>query len=384
MSRVSILALIALLSLVLPSPAEEPATPPPESPTPVSEAPAEPAPAPAEPTPAPPRPSSLLDTADPSGFDALGGLGGGKGMGMPGGGSLTPGVTYQATWLPAQSVKGQPADLGFVRQDFSVGSPLWSDGPMALLGRVHVRSELFDTDAILPDSRRSFPSDLWNVGMGLTGIYRFECGWVAGGGINFGSASDRPFADLDTLNVGFNVFLRVPSCEHNAWMFTLAYSPLSQLPFPVPGVAYVVNTERYSAYLGLPLRFVYRPRPDWTFDASYMLLTNVRAHVTYHPCDNIWLHGGFDWTNESYYLSDRSPLPFFQAGDNYQRFFYYEKRLSGGARFKVWRGVNFDLTAGYAFDRYYQRGKSVGGGDGIDRLDVGAGPFVSGQVQFRW
>ena len=33
--------------------------------------------------------------------------------------------------------------------------------------RVHVRSEHFDTDAILPDSQRAFPSDLWNVSLGL-------------------------------------------------------------------------------------------------------------------------------------------------------------------------------------------------------------------------
>src|SRR5262249_49527698 len=159
-------------------------------------------------------------------------------------------------------------------EDLSLTTPLWSDGDNLLVGHAHVRSELFQTNAILPESLQPFPDQLWNIGLGLTGVHRFDNGWVLGLGGNFVSASERPFNTLHTLNGDVNAFLRVPSVRANYWQFSLAYSPLAQIPFPVPGLAYVVNTERYSANIGLPLRLVYRPCPGWVFDVSYMLVTN--------------------------------------------------------------------------------------------------------------
>jgi hypothetical protein len=218
----------------------------------------------------------------------------------------------------------------------------------------------------------------------MTGVHRFDGGWVFGAGGSFGSASDRPFDNLHTLNGEVNAFLRIPSQGANFWQVSVAYSPLAQIAFPVPGLAYVVHTERYSANIGLPLRIVYRGRPGWVFDVSYMLLTNVHARAIYQLQDTIWLHAGFDWTNEGYYLTDQVPQVTAQSGDNAQRFFYYEQRLTAGVRFLVTSHINVDLSSGYAFDRYYQRGSSLGDGSSLDRINVGAGPFVSGQVWLRW
>ena len=178
MLRYLLLAGLTLASFVLPtmgqSPGEEvPAPGDTPSAAPVGEA-------------SPPRPP-----LDMSGIGGMIGLGGGMG------GSMLPGGTYRTTWLPSQGVSGQSAKLGVVQQDLSASYPLWmsSDGD-TISARAHVRSEHFDTDAVLPDSHRAFPTDLWNVSLGLNGMYRFDNGWTAGGTVNFGSASDHPFANI--------------------------------------------------------------------------------------------------------------------------------------------------------------------------------------------
>jgi hypothetical protein len=383
--RLLLLSAVVLTALAPQLDAEPPAAPLPEQAA--FRQPALPPPTPAAPDPsAPPQEMAAVPPAPPApppaAVDPFG-IGGGL-LGFGGRGALLPGASYQATWLPVEPVSGQPAHLGFVRQDFSLTEPVWSDADGLLVARARVRSELFQTNAILPDTPQPFPSQLWNVGAGLDGLYRLGNGWVVGGGGSFGSASDRPFANAHTLNGDVNAFLRLPSTGANFWQFSLAYSPLAQIPFPVPGVAYVVNTERYSANIGLPLRVVYRGCTGWVFDFSYMLLTNVHAHAIYQLTDAVWLHAGYDWTNEGYFLAEAVPPSSTLSADNTQRFFYYEQRLTAGVRFLAAPRINVDLSAGYAFDRDYQRGSGLGGGSGQDRLDVGPGAFLSAQVWLRW
>jgi len=47
-----------------------------------------------------------------------------------------------------------------------------------------------------------------------------------------------------------------------------------------------------------------------------------------------------------------------------------------------WRHVGFELAGGYAFDRFYFEGENYS--DRHDnRIDVGAGPFVSARLNVR-
>jgi hypothetical protein len=335
-------------------------------------------------------PGTQFGLVGPPGLNGpLSGIGG-RGFGGPFGlaNSLTPFVSYSATWYPNESATGG-SHLGFVRQEGAFNYPLYADDQNYLIGHVGVREEKFQTDVILPDSGQAFPHELWNVHFGVNGLHRFDSGWSAGGGISFGSASDRPFDSFKTLNLGVNGFLRIPvRDQRDAWLFTLAYSPLGQLTFPVPGVAYNWNpSKQLTVNFGLPAQVYYRPTPDWIFEASYMLVTNVRARVSYRLNNADWLtaarlYAGYEWTNESYYLSSQFPQMPGDSSDSFQRFFYYEQRLAAGIYYPVNRNLAFDLSAGYAFDRYYIRGKSIS--SGIDHVDVGAGAFISGQVRLRW
>ncbi len=283
---------------------------------------------------------------------------------------------FRETWLPAEGVSGQPTSLSSFRQDLSVAFPLYQDSENEWTSSLGTRWEAFSTHAILPNTGQPFPDDLWNLRAGTTYRHLFDNGWIAGGTVTVGSASDKPFHGIDEMTAGLNAFLRIPSCERNAWLFTLSYSPTSELGFPIPGVAYSWNpSDRFHMNVGLPLSVMYRPIDTVTIDLSYMLIRTVHSRVTYRPVPKFGLYAGFDWNNESYFLADRP--------DVNDRFFYYEKRLTAGAQYRFCKWASVDFSTGYVFDRFYFEGQHYTDKD-FNRLDVGSGPFASMQFQVRW
>jgi hypothetical protein len=285
---------------------------------------------------------------------------------------------YRVTWFTPQPVSGQPTNLGYERQDISVSFPCWQNGTSdewsALLS---VRNELFQTHAILPDTRQAFPDELWNIRMGMTYRHLFDNGWIGGGTVSIGSASDKPFHSIEEMTAGVNAFLRVPRGEHDAWLFTLSYSPTSDLPFPIPGVAYVWQpSENFRANIGLPFQLWYRPVDELTFDVSYMLLTTLRARATYRLCRPVCIYVAYASENEGYLLADRP--------DVNDRFYNIDQRVTAGAVYNFSRAGSVDLSGGYVFDRRFFEGKNITSGTDFNQLDVGAGPFLSLRCQFRW
>jgi hypothetical protein len=343
-------------------------------------------PPPADTVPTPTVPETITDRTavsppprdDPFGVGDFGDRSGPGGFGV--GAKMfgaVPTDSYRAIWLPSESVTNEPGrHLGFVEQSLSASCPLYSDGDNVVTGRVGVREQSFETNALLPGSQQPFPDQLWNISIGVTGAHQFDNGWIAGLGLSGGSASNRPFESGKELNANVNSFLRIPVRETDAWNFTLAYSPLGQIAFPVPGVSYFWHpSDCFSANIGLPFSLHWRPLDDLSLDFSYMLLTTVHARATYRLTDSFYLYGGFNWINQGYHLS--------ADGDSTNHFFYYEKNVTAGGRWIITRHVSFDITSGYAFDRYYSEGRALGRGSG-QRVDIEAGPFLSGQFGVRW
>jgi hypothetical protein len=187
------------------------------------------------------------------GGSGRGGMGmGPMGAGWPGAG----GPGYGATWYPSRPVSpsSSDAELGLLQQSFSVALPMWNDCGDVVIFSTGVRNSMFFTDAVLPDSHRPFPSELWNVNFGSLYSHRFNNGWMGGLGINFGSASDQPFHSINEMNLGFFSYLQVPvRNDRDAWRFSLMYSPVGNLNFPIPGVAYLWNpSDAFHASIGLP------------------------------------------------------------------------------------------------------------------------------------
>jgi hypothetical protein len=301
----------------------------------------------------PPASEPILDTPPgfgppikaPSSFsaDAVEGFGmGGRGMGAGMGGPGMGGPGYGATWYPSRPVSGSAPEIefGLVRQNLSGAVPVWRNGGDLVLLSAGVRNSLFFTDAVLPDSHRPFPSELWNVHVGTNYMHKFDNGWSGGLGINFGSASDKPFHSINEMNVGFHSFLQVPvRDDRDAWRFSLMYSPVGSLSFPIPGIAYLWNpSDDLRVSIGLPLAVMWRPVEDLTINVSYIPLTIVNARATYAIADKLFIFGGFEWAQEAYLLADRENLA--------DRFMGYEKRVLGGVRWAVWQHSTVEINAG--------------------------------------
>jgi hypothetical protein len=295
-------------------------------------------------------------------------------MGMGPGGGQGP-ISYRTFWFPSVPVKGQSGDWGLAGQDFSLAYPLWIDLPNTLMITAGVKNRMIDTDAILPDSHKAYPSELWNAQVGLMYMRQLSGDRMLGGGVTLGSASDHPFASINEMNVSMNAMYRIPSGEHNAWMFMLMYSPMGEIAFPIPGVFYSYNpSDQFHANIGLPFMFTYKPTDRWTFEASYMLIHTIHVKATYKIAERLNVFGGYDWSNESYMLEERT--------NDKDRFFLYDQRVTLGLEIPVTSWLTAQLIGGYAFDRYSFIGQQWNS-TGTDRVDIDPGPFVSLSVSIR-
>jgi hypothetical protein len=315
-----------------------------------------------------PSSESAKDDLGASGLDWLGT--GGRGMGGPG---------YAATWYPSRSISGSGSegDFSLVRQDLSAAAPVWRKDGDSLSLSTGVRDSEFSTDVTLPDSHRSFPDELWNVRLGVNYLHKSDTDWSYGGGIYFGSASDKPFHSIDEMTFGFLSFLQVPThSDRDAWRFMLMYSPVGNLNFPIPGVAYLWNpSDTFHASIGLPPALLWRPTERLTINLSYMPIATANARATYQLLEEFFVFGGFESLQESYFLADRD--------DKNDRFMGFEKRVIGGVRWDVWRHAALEAGGGYAFDRYYGTGQNRID-DLHDEVDIDPGPFLSASVRIRF
>jgi hypothetical protein len=285
---------------------------------------------------------------------------------------------YRATYYFDERVKEQPTDLGLTQHRLSLSVPVWQSPRDEWSVSASVRLQDFDTDAILPDTGERFPEELWDVRIGATYRHRFDNDWIGGAHLTVGSASDEPFASEDEIIVRGTAFLRVPHRERHAWFFTVNYTNYSEVlgGIPVPGVAYVYSpSDRFTAIVGFPFTSVdVRPLQKLSFQLSYVPLRTVRVRANYQLLRPLRLYAGFDWDNEFHLRADR--------GDQDDRFFYYEKRWTAGARMDL-RHLTLELSGGYAFDRFYFEGERYSDRN-ENRVEIASGPFVAARVGVRF
>jgi hypothetical protein len=348
---------------------------------------------------APDVPDTLpAQAAPPAGRPAPGANGGPSAFGVPGapgGGAGGPGGGLAALFSPVvgraqpraslgfgesfdEPVRGQNTRLGISREEVACTGPVWQDDADEWTASANLREEAIRTGgAVLPATGQPLPHDLWDVRLG-TGYRRlFDNGWIAGVNVNVGSASDQPFHGLAEMTAGVNASLRVPSVERNAWLFTLNYSATSEIPFPIPGVAYLLNpSDRFQAVLGFPFASVNcRPTDDLTLSVSYALLTNVNARATYRVAPWLRVYTAFNVENESYFPVGRP--------DDRDRLFYYDDKVSAGVQCGLGPNWSLDVSGGYLFDRYFFEGRSRSDSN-ANRIDVGDGPFAGASLQLHF
>lgn len=295
----------------------------------------------------------------------MGGMGAGSGP-----------FQYRTIWFPDAPVTGQAARWGMIGQDLSVMLPVYTSKPDFVCVSAGVDQRHIETSAQLLDTHREYPENLWNVRLGLNYFRTLDNGWVTGAMVNVGSASDRPFASINEITAGFIGFLRMPSGDRHAWLFSLMYSPTSELGFPLPGVALDYHpSDDFRANIGLPLSVMYRPAEDWTLDASYFPIRTIRVKATRRFGESLSVFASYDWSNESYFLYDRAEYD--------DRFFLYDQRVSLGVQYKLTPQLTLDFSTGYSFDRYSYEG-NVWGTRQYDRVQLGSTPFAAFRTGWRF
>lgn len=280
---------------------------------------------------------------------------------------------------PNQSVRGQPAHLGYANYLLKVPIPVWSDDKQGFVADVLLQNLAVRTNAILPDDRVRFPNHFTEVQLGGTYYKLLANGWSFAASLSAGSASDRPFQSTREMVYYSSGFLRVPTGERNAWLFTIFLETNSQAGgnYPIPGVGYEFNpSDTFSGVLGLPFSYLtLTPKKGWNLDVSYHLLTNVRAQSTVAIKDKLKWYTAAVWHNQSWLRADRS--------NSNDLFNWFEKRLETGLLWSIHPNARAELIGGYAFNRYFveNQGFSLGG---RNRVDVQNSVYLSFRVSLMY
>jgi hypothetical protein len=286
-------------------------------------------------------------------------------------------VSLGGFWAPAVAVDGQPATLGMNAQFARVAAPLAPPGEgkplwlgIAKFGRLEIA-----TDAVLPDSLEPVPDQFWLVETGLMHVRPLAGGGTLGGTFLFGSASDKPYdaaRDLTLMAIAF--YNRPAANERDEWNFSLFYSPTSQLPYPLPGLAYAWRPgDTFEAKIGVPAAVEWRPDDDWTFTANYFPLVNFAATARRRLADRLALLAYYRTDTQIFFLADRVL--------DAERFFVFDQRAAAGLEQQLGRGFSLELTAAYLFDRRLFQGTNFTSG----RTDVVAfDPGLGLSLQLLW
>lgn len=297
--------------------------------------------------------------------------GGPGGFGGPGD---EPG--YGLTWYPSAAVSGQNADLGILRNRVGLDVPIWFKESNAVMATVAVDETHFSGDAILPDTMQAFPSDLWDIELGLKYMHEFANGWSSMMSVDIGSPSDKPFHAFRDMSYQLMGFLQIPTKNgRDAWTVGAMYSPSGSPAFPIPILAYGWKpTEQFHMNIGLPFDMKWRPTDKLSFDVSYIPLTNINAIANYNCSEKLRFYGGYQYFTEQYFLADRIKRQ--------ELFYAIEQRLIVGAKHDVWRNLSIDVNAGYAFDRHYGKGEDQQ--DLYDRVNLESGAFFAAGLNWNF
>jgi hypothetical protein len=279
-------------------------------------------------------------------------------------------------WTPAQTVLAKGREMSFTGLQANLAFPLYIEptGHSIWIAMANLEHLEIGGNAIFPDSGMPVPAELWKSSLGALHNREFDNGWTTGFMFSIGSASDRPFAGIRDMTLQTVGFLTVPHGLRDAWSFSLFYSPTSQLPFPIPGVAFVWRpNEQFTANVGIPFSLRYQPTETVTFTASYRPLTNVALRASQRLGTHWDFYANYQIVNETYWLSERT-----NAQD---RLYLFDQRLGIGIERDLAFGFSLDVSAAYVFDRSIFQAESFSD-NRHDVINIGSGPMAS--LLLRW
>ncbi|MFH1060786.1 MAG: hypothetical protein V1797_19160 [Pseudomonadota bacterium] len=293
-------------------------------------------------------------------------------------GHLDARLSYNAEFHPDREIKGQKADLGYTLHEFKAFAPAWQKPGRELALGVGAEFMPLTSGGRFP-SGRALPDELWNLSASAIYRQKLDNGWIAGGFLRIDSASDKPFRSESESGFNASLFLRLPASGKNAWLLLLNYDYNRDFlgGSPIPGAAYWYEpNDQLQALIGLPLANVrYRPLKDLTLTGAYIVPTTLYTRASYRLARPFSVFLGYEMFNDRWWLADRT------REEN--RLFYYQKRGLAGFDYILARGLRLEVMGGYSFDRLMFMGENWGDRD-QERVDIADGPFVSGQLSYRF
>jgi hypothetical protein len=287
---------------------------------------------------------------------------------------------YLLRWYPSASVVGQGTELEILRNKLGVDVPVWFQEADAVMLSVGIDHTQFTGQAFLPDTRRLFPKELWNITMGVKHMHQYENGWTSMLMFDVGSASDKPFHSAREMSYTMAGFVMIPARNsRDMWMLGAMYSPYGSpsMPFPIPLVSYQWKpSESFNMSIGFPMALTWKPTERLSLKLDYIPLTNINAIATYKLTDDFCLYGGYQYENGQYMLADRI--------NRKDSFVTLEQQLLMGLRKNFGEHLSLDVSAGYAFDRHYGVGEGSNQTELYDQVELEAGAFLSARLNWNF
>jgi Domain of unknown function (DUF6268) len=278
--------------------------------------------------------------------------------------------------IPNQDVKSQSERWSQSGEQVSIAAPFYiaTGGGNIWLATGTVDHLAVDTNAIFLDSQFAVPEHLWKILGGVMNFRDLDNGWKTATILKVGSVSDQPFASIRDMTVTVIGSLEIPFRERDAWNFSLYYSPTSQLPFPLPGLAYVWRpSDQLRANIGIPFSWQYQPTETFSVVGSYFPITDVNLMARQQLSENWTVYGGYQIVNDAYWLNERL--------DDNERLYLFDQRLTIGLQRKLVLGFSMDVSGGYVFDR---RVFQAEGFSDSRRDEIEIDPGAMGAVQLSW
>ncbi len=199
------------------------------------------------------------------------------------------------------------------------------------------------------------PQNFWRAEVGGMYSHRIENDKLIGGRLSIGSASDRPFANLDVTIIGASMFYSWASSLQSRWILALFYSnnnPIINYA-PIPGFIYFYQTPTLIGLFGFPFSSViWRPIDLWMFTLSVFGPT-VNTEIAYGNPNKIQIFTGYSFLQQLYMRFDRP--------NSKDRLYYAEMHIPVGVRFPLVEGIKSEFSIGYSFNRSVYEGTSFTG-----------------------
>jgi len=278
------------------------------------------------------------------------------------------GAEYGYRYGPGLRTDPRSGDPQLTGHDARVFSTVYRDDRQAwMVSQSAGLLKLSDAPQI-PSKSWPIPDTLWDIQSGLTYKRLAPAGreWTAN--LTVGSASDKPYNSLRETTVRLGGIYRVPSGEHNAWLFLLDYSNhrgfLNNIVLPGVLYAWGDRTRPLQVVVGFPVLAVnWKPTEDWSAGMSLFGPRRFSLEVARRVVGPVRVYAGFDRVQDEWLRANRDDVK--------NRLVNYYSKWAVGVRSPLVGSFSVDLSGGREFNRsWFENHSSAKQDHSIDRVDL--------------